>query len=316
MGFLDPNGSLGRQFGSIGVALEEISTRLTVYPADKPGAQGPQSSSALRNVESICSALKLSDAVFVDVEQAIPDHVGLGSGTQMSLAVGMAISKFYGLDIPLREIASLADRGARSGIGIGVFEQGGLIVDGGRSATTMTPPVVSRMAFPPDWRFILVFDERAKGLNGNFEVEAFQKLPAFPQYKSAEICHRILMQGLPAVAEHQLDAFGEVITFVQRSVGDYFAPAQGGRFMSADVQRSIHWLGDHGAVGLGQSSWGPTGFCMVDSEKTGEELLKKVQHEYQASTALKFRLVSARNQGGMISTNQLKPASMNLNSVN
>jgi len=315
MGFLDPNGSLGRQFGSIGVALEEISTRLTVYPADKLSAQGPQSSSALRNVQRICSALKLSDAVFVDVEQAIPDHIGLGSGTQMSLAVGMAISKFYGLDIPLREIANLTDRGARSGIGIGVFEQGGLIVDGGRSATTVTPPLVSRMAFPSEWRFILVFDERAKGLNGNFEVEAFQKLPAFPQHKSADICHRILMQGLPAVTEHKLGAFGKVITFVQQSVGDYFALAQGGRFMSGDVERSIHWLGGHGAVGLGQSSWGPTGFCIVDSEKAGEDLLNKAQQEFKASSMLKFMLVSARNQGGAISTNQLKPASINLNAA-
>ncbi len=315
MGFLDPNGSLGRSFGSIGVALEEISTRLTVYSANKLGAHGPQSSSALRNAKSICSALKLSDAVFVDVEQAIPEHVGLGSGTQMSLAVGMAISKFYGLDIPLREIAHLSNRGARSGIGIGVFEQGGLIVDGGRSATTETPPVVSRMAFPSAWRFILVFDERAKGLNGNFEVEAFQKLPAFPQYKSADICHRILMRGLPAVTEHKLDEFGDVITFVQQTVGDYFAPAQGGRFMSVDVEQSIYWMGTHGAVGLGQSSWGPTGFCIVDSEKAGEELLKKAQHKYQASTGLKFMLVSARNEGGVISIDQLKPASISLNTV-
>ena len=50
----------------------------------------------------------------------------------MALAVGTAISKLYQLPLGLREIAALTERGARSGIGIGAFAQGGLIVDGGR----------------------------------------------------------------------------------------------------------------------------------------------------------------------------------------
>jgi predicted sugar kinase len=55
------------------------------------------------------------------------------------------------------------ERGARSGIGIATFEQGGLVVDGGRGKQTLTPPVISRMTVPDDWRFILVFDQRGQG---------------------------------------------------------------------------------------------------------------------------------------------------------
>ncbi len=66
----------------------------------------------------------------------------------MALAVGAAINRFYGLGLSVREIAQLSDRGARSGIGIGIFEKGGVIVDGGRGPNTATPPVIAQMAVP------------------------------------------------------------------------------------------------------------------------------------------------------------------------
>ncbi len=316
MGFLDPNANFGRHFGSIGVALEQLSTRLTIYPAETLGGQGPGSERVMEKIEEIGQILKLSDQVFVDVEQAIPDHVGLGSGTQMSLAIGTAMSRLYGQGIPLREIAKLTDRGARSGIGIGAFEQGGLIVDGGRAKTTLTPPVVARMDFPSDWFFILAFDDRAKGLNGKLEIDAFQTLPAFPREKSADICHRILMQGLPAVAERNLQEFGSVITLIQQVVGDYFSPAQGGKFMSKEVEQSVLWMGQHGAVGLGQSSWGPTGFCIVEGKEQAHQLLNQVTDQFRSNSFLRFLLVSARNRGGEINVDQVSAQSLNLNAAN
>ena len=316
MGFLDPNANYGRHFGSIGVALEQIATRLTIYPADQLGGQGPQSERAIKKVRKICRKLDLPEQVFIDIQQAIPDHIGLGSGTQMSLAIGMALSRLYNREIPLREIANLTDRGARSGIGIGAFEQGGLIVDGGRAEITHTPPVISRMEFPADWYFILAFDNRAKGLNGKLEVNAFHTLPVFPRENAAEICHRILMQGLPAIAEHNLHDFGTVITLVQRAVGDYFSPAQGGRFMSKEVEKSIHWMGQHGAVGLGQSSWGPTGFCIIEGKTTAQQLLNQVKSEFRTNSFLNFQLISARNSGGEINIDKGDAQSVNLNAAN
>jgi len=316
MGFLDPNANYGRHFGSIGVALKQIATRLTIYPADQLGGQGPQSDRAIRKVREICTILELPEQVFVDVKQAIPDHIGLGSGTQMSLAIGMAVSRLYNRDISLRDIAVLTERGARSGIGIGAFEQGGFVVDGGRAELTRTPPVVSRMEFPTNWYFILAFDNREKGLNGKLEVDAFHTLPAFPQEKAAEICHRILMQGLPAIAEQNLQEFGTVITLVQQAVGDYFSPAQGGRFMSKEVEKSIQWMGQQGAVGLGQSSWGPTGFCIVEGKMEAQQLLNQVTNEFSSNSFLNFQLVSARNGGGGIDVDKENSQPVNLNAAN
>jgi beta-RFAP synthase len=163
MGFIDLSGSLGRHFGSIGVALDNIATKLSISYAEKLTVSGASPVRAEKCIKALCKALNVSDQLKIDIEEAIPEHVGLGSGTQMALAVGSALNAFYDLDLSTRKIAQLTDRGRRSGIGIGVFEQGGLVVDGGRGVDTKTPPVISHMDIPDSWRFLLVLDKRGRG---------------------------------------------------------------------------------------------------------------------------------------------------------
>src|SRR5262249_44647683 len=118
------------------------------------------------------------------VDAAIPEHVGLGSGTQLAIAVGVALSRLFGLDISIQEMAALYDRGQRSGIGIGAFEQGGFLVDGGKGPHDTPPPVVARIDFPAEWRLLLVFDRALRGLHGERELAAFRALPEFPESTS------------------------------------------------------------------------------------------------------------------------------------
>lgn len=297
MGFLDPSASLNRKFGSIGLAINEISTQITVRRANKLRVTGPHSERVRIEAQKILDTIEVSESIQVDIEEAIPEHVGLGSGTQMSLAIGLAVSTLFKLGLSVRAVAKLTERGARSGIGIGAFEQGGLIVDGGRAQTTKTPPIIVRMNVPEQWRFILVFDNRNQGLNGSREVEAFQQLTSFPEASAARICHLLLMKGLPALAEQDRLGFGQVITEIQQSVGDYFSSAQGGCFMSPHVESAVGWLGRHGAVGLGQSSWGPTGFCLVENEASARHLVEKISRLSLDKPELSFRIVSAQNQG-------------------
>jgi len=243
MGFIDLSGALGRHFGSIGLALNEINTQLSITAADNLQVSGPSAERALKCTRQFCQLLDVSDALNITIDHAIPEHIGLGSGTQMALAVGAALNAFYGLDLSVREIAQLSDRGARSGIGIGIFETGGLVVDGGRGPDTKTPPMIAQIAVPEDWRFILVFDQRGQGLHGEQEVNAFQQLPPFPQAQAERLCYLLLMQGLPALAEGNLNKFGEVITALQQAVGEHFAPVQGGCLPVRMLrQRWLVWL--------------------------------------------------------------------------
>ncbi|AEG00693.1 beta-ribofuranosylaminobenzene 5'-phosphate synthase family protein [Methylomonas methanica] len=299
MGFIDLSGALGRHFGSIGLALNDINTHLTVTSAPSLTATGPCAARALKAARQLCQLLDISDNIQLELSNAIPEHIGLGSGTQMSLAIGAGLNAFYNLGLSVRDIARLTYRGARSGIGIGVFEQGGLVVDGGRGPDTETPPLLSHMAVPEDWRFILAFDQRGQGLHGEQEVSAFKQLPPFPRSEAERLCYLLVMQALPAIAERNLPYFGEVITELQRTVGQHFAPVQGGIFTSPEVAAGMDWLQQQGAVALGQTSWGPTGFCAVETQEIADGLLTDLQSRF-TSEHLCFKVVSARNAGAEV----------------
>jgi len=300
MGFIDLSGSLNRHFGSIGIALNEISTRISVCHAGQRIITGPSAQRAEKCLSLLCQALNVSDQLKITIETAIPEHVGLGSGTQMSLAIGMALNAYYGLGLTVRDIASVMDRGLRSGIGIGIFEQGGLVVDGGRGEKTITPPVLSHFDIPSAWRFILVFDKRGQGLHGQQEIEAFKKMPPFPYQEAARLCYLLLMQGLPAVAENDLTSFGHVITQLQKSVGEHFASAQGGVFTSREVAQAMQWLEQQGAAAIGQTSWGPTGFCAIEGAELAETTACQARQIFGDFANLSFEVASARNTGGEV----------------
>lgn len=300
MGFIDLSGSLGRHFGSIGVALNEHATRLSISGAGQCAIAGPSAQRAKNCLDMLCRALNVSDRLIINIETAIPEHVGLGSGTQMSLAIGSALNAYYELGLSVRDIASVLDRGLRSGIGIGVFEQGGLVVDGGRGEHTITPPLLVHMDIPADWRFVLVFDKRGQGLHGHQEVQAFSELPPFSEEEAASLCYLLLMRGLPAVAENDIVKFGEVITRLQRSVGEHFASAQGGIFTSPEVAQAMQWFADQGAVAIGQTSWGPTGFCAVNGADFAESLTDQARQKFAHFDTLSFMTASARNSGGEV----------------
>ena len=299
MGFIDLSGSLGRHFGSIGVALNEIATRLSVSASDQLCISGPSSARAEKCIRVLSEVLNVSTQLNIEIETAIPEHIGLGSGTQMALAIGSALNAYYDLGLNIREIARLSDRGMRSGIGIGVFEQGGLVVDGGRGEQTITPPVISHMDIPEHWCFILAFDQRGKGLHGDQEIKAFKELAPFSQQEAARLCYLLLMQGLPAVAEQNIVLFGDVITQIQQSVGGHFASVQGGGvFTSPQVAEVMLWLEQQGVVAIGQTSWGPTGFCAVDNVSKAESLVCELRQKFSHLSHLSFAVTRARNSGG------------------
>ena len=300
MGFLDMGGSLGRKFGSIGIGINEIATQVSIRRSEQLEVTGEDAGRAERAALDIAHALGRALPARIHLDRAIPHHAGLGSGTQMALAVGTALAKLHGLKLTTADFAGIIGRGARSGIGIAVFDQGGLVLDAGRGSDTRVPPVISRLSLPADWRFLIVLDQEETGLHGPGETLAFSELPEFPAAEAARLCHLLLMRGLPAVMEDNIEAFGSVITDLQCSVGDHFAPAQGGRFTSPRVRDAMEFLAARGGVGIGQSSWGPTGFCLVNSPDRAQNLSSALQAAVGPHSALRCLVATPRLSGATI----------------
>ena len=301
LGFLDLHGGLGRRFGSLGLSLNELSTALTASIDDQVTIKGPQSARGEAYVRQSLAAMGITGGVHIEIHNAIPDHSGLGSGTQLALAVGTALSQLYGFDWPLNDMAREMHRGARSGIGLGLFSLGGFVVDGGRKTEGGPPTVISRLEFPSQWRVILVLDATDRGLHGHQEKQAFSALPQFPETSAGQLCRLALMQAMPSLAEQDLPGFGAAITAIQEIVGDYFSTVQGGRFASPLVASALSWLKQNGSEGVGQSSWGPTGFALVDSELKAHSLVHAANNKFSAD-GLQFMICSGRNHGAEIQT--------------
>ena len=308
LGFIDPSGSGPRRFGSLGLALDGLSIRLRLSRAASEAAAYRVASDqargelerAAQHLERLRRSFDCSAPLSLEILEAIPPHAGLGSGTQLALAVGFALARLSGRALPLRQIAALTERGARSGIGIGAFELGGFVVDGGRGHDTLVPPIVARLAFPPSWRVILLFDPSFRGLHGDAEVAAFRSLPPFPAEQADHLARLTLMQVLPGLAEADFAQFGPAVSEIQAAVGDHFAPAQGGRFASPAVARWLAWFAERGAVCHGQSSWGPTGFVITASAEQAHLLLEAAKRERAAADPVRFRSVGGRNAGARI----------------
>jgi len=80
------------------------------------------------------------------------------------------------------------------------------------------------------------------------------------------------MSLLPALVDGDIVAFGSAITEIQQINGAWFAPVQGGPFASGPSTELISKLSEWGAVGVGQSSWGPAVYGIVDGDSAAAEL--------------------------------------------
>jgi beta-ribofuranosylaminobenzene 5'-phosphate synthase len=295
LGFFDLNGGLGRRFGSLGLALEQPCTRLCLSRAAATRVEGAEQARAARYLASLVEHLALPDAHELLIETAMPAHAGLGSGTQLALAIAAAVRRLHGLPDDRRADAALLGRGARSGVGIGLFATGGLVADGGRGPAGAVPPVLARLAVPEAWRVLLLLDPARAGFSGSAERDAFAALPTMPEATAAAICRLVLMGVLPAAAEADLAAFGQALTSVQALLGEHFARAQGGAFSSPRVGAAVARLGALGATGLGQSSWGPTGFAFAADPDQARWLTGRL-----AADDLTVLICGARNRGATI----------------
>ena len=312
MGFFDLHGGLGRKYGSIGLSIEAPSIELTATCAEKLIVSGLANTRiekiAVNVIAKLNSKFNINAAVKLHIQQNLPEHAGLGSGTQQALAIGTAISRLYGLNLTTPQIAELTGRGSRSGIGIAAFDLGGLLIDGGRvlrivqssesdlGMSNKVPPLLARYDFPEDWRILLILDSKQPGIHGAEELAAFKTLPVFPENLAAHLCRRVLMQGMPAIVEQDLTAFGNCIRELQMHVGDYFAPAQGGRYASQQVGAVLQYMEETGVACFGQSSWGPTGFAVFDSAGEAHKYMLELKTTFTEPN-LTFMLCSASNIG-------------------
>jgi beta-RFAP synthase len=216
------------------------------------------------------------------VVEAAPEHVGLGTGTQLGLAVGRCLAAGAGLRMSVADIARSVGRGERSAVGIHGFERGGFLVDGGQARPGTLGTLVARCSLPSDWRVVLARPLGVTGIHGVDERSLVAALRSSRETADA-LCRLVLLGMLPALAENDVDGFGEALFEFNARAGEPFAAIQGGTYSSAAVAELVSFLRGRRAVGVGQSSWGPTVFAVVDSPEHADKLAGALRQKYAAA---------------------------------
>lgn len=276
-GVLDLRGSRGRWFGGIGAAMAKPTLLVSASHADTLVADGEDAARALESARLFLAHHHLRGGAVVRVHRALPAHVGLGSGTQLALAVGRALAELFGVETDARALARAVGRGKRSAIGTWTFDDGGLVVEGGRRAgSDECGPLIARVPIPSTWWCVVAIPEGVPGISGAGEADAFARLPAPPEHDVERVAHIVLMSLLPALADADLAGFGRALTQVQEITGRWFASVQGGTFAPGPSAELVRQMAEWGASGVGQSSWGPAVYGIVEGADAGHRLADRV----------------------------------------
>lgn len=305
LGFYDLSSGADHMFGSLGVSLDAPETIVEVAKSQKYQIDDASGDYVANIVNNLVSAFYINRNFSVKIRQSIPSHAGLGSGTQLALAIGASLNALFDLNLSVAQIAAISQRGARSGIGIGAFEQGGFLVDAGKRLeaentnalpSIVLPSIVLRHDFPADWRVLLVGDAGHQGVHGPAESQAFRTL----QPASSNLRDMVLNHMVPALQRADLLAFGAYMNDLQAYNGAYFAPIQGGHYASVDVAAVLTWMQQNSAACVGQSSWGPTGFAILENQQQAELLCNKAELVFASKQNISFKICRGKNTGASI----------------
>lgn len=269
-----------RQFGGVGVMIDAPRLELEISPAERLETAGASQERVREFAERAALAadwIAPEIPCRIEVKSAPPAHVGLGSGTQLALAVAMGLNaNFGGTWQTAQEFARAVGRGRRSAIGLHGATGGGLLIEAGKFADDEISPLISRIELPAEWRFVLFWPSETCGLSGEAELQAFQRLPATSMAATEALCREALLELAPAAVQGDFDRFSESLYRFGHTAGDCFAAEQGGPYANAKIARLVADLRAAGIRGVGQSSWGPTVFALVRNQGEAQSAAEQI----------------------------------------
>lgn len=286
-----------RQFGGAGVMIAEPALQLTIRDSDRYLTSGPLADRINEFVAHLSAhapwlrsrTLEHSGmpSVLITIDSTPPQHAGLGSGTQLGMALALGLSSHF--DAPTEtaeELARAVGRGKRSAVGVHGAMSGGFIVEAGKLRDDEISPLVCRLPLPEEWRFVLIAPNQPAGLSGEAEQRAFDRLPPVAPAITVELCRELVCELVPAARQDDFERFSEGLYRYGRLAGECFAAAQGGVYASPQIANLVDRCRALGVSGVGQSSWGPTVFALCRSRSEAENLRQTLACELPLAETL------------------------------
>ena len=293
----------GREFGGVGVMIDRPGFRIRASraPVDEL-ACGDWSSSVemyLARLRAAAPAV-VPPGLRIEIHEAPPAHAGFGSGTQLGMALARICSTMAGeSDVSAEELARRAGRGRRSAVGLYGFALGGLVIEAGKFTEKEISPLVARVEFPAEWRFVLVRPRGAAGISGTDESSGFARLGPMPDSVTGSLCRIAMTEIIPSTRDRDFLKASAAIGRFGRLVGEYFAPVQGGIFADDKMQQLAERLSARNISGFGQTSWGPTVFTLCANDSQAAELVAELS-QVPSCRDCELTVASPLNRGARV----------------
>lgn len=293
-----------RRYGGVGAMVNAPGLRLTIRSSATLTAFGPLAERAVQFASRWSESTAQNVACEIKVQSAPPEHVGLGVGTQLGLAVAAGLNAFYCLPAAnALELACSVGRGHRSAVGAHGFVMGGLIVEQGKLPHEPLSPLDCRIDLPAEWRFLLVRPQGLSGLCGDDEVGAFPP-PTDQLHRLCEELRTVANDGLvPAAATADFDAFASHLYHYGHQAGLCFAQRQGGPYNGPVLTSLVACIRAAGGIGVGQTSWGPTLFIVCRDQSAASSLQRRIATSWKGPP-LDFILAAPWNRPAIVSVTE------------
>ncbi len=292
-GFLNLKSQETYSFGGMGLSIDKYPTTITVTKARK--FKSNLSEVLNKKIKKFFLINKLNSNIQIDCIQKPESHIGLGSGTQLTLAIEEALNKIYELKYTNCEIFK---RAYRSGIGYNSYNNGGFIVDSPKRDLNNNK-IIFKCNFPKHWKIILLFDRNMKGTYGKKEEKFFLSNNISSIRK--KLSDITLNEIIPSVIYEDFDIFARSLTQFQKLNSSFYTSIQKSIHLSTDIADIIKKIRSNFNIASGQSSWGPTSYMFTDSRNDLKEIISILDREISMYNNLSYNVVSAKNNGRKIS---------------
>ena len=279
--------------GLLGVTLRFPALNVTARASRLLDITGARADHVADRTRRYLQAQRLPEQGQVEIELAIPSHMGLGSDALMALAGAQAAAWVHGQ--PFEDpaaIASAAGLGPEHALEVQAYAQGGVLLVEAPRAGAAAPRVLRREtlehAQDKAWAFVLYLPRVPAGTPAALEAERLTALLRAQAHLSAETGRQLDAELWPALVGDDIDGFGRALRAIQDLNAAALAQAGLAVPLTEDEQGLLDLYRDNGAVAWGRSPTGLALFALIRGASPSVALRKKVVERVgiHAGTAL------------------------------
>lgn len=246
----------------LGVALQYPPVQLTARQSGLLLITGGRADLAFRQAERILAHFGLPQQGEIEIELAVPSHMGLGSDGMLGLSVARTLAELHGVSADPAALAEAAGLLHEQAIERQAFAQGGLLLVGPDGAA------LRHHTFPAgdeqdDWVWVLVLPRVPGSTPDTLEADRRAALQAAAHHLSAET--GVLATGAlwPAAERGDSAAFAQALEQIQQLNYDALRLAEQPHTLSDDEWRILNIMRASGALVCGRAIGGLGLYALV-----------------------------------------------------